>query len=279
MVSKSALLATVPMFRLLDAEERSALADLLDEASYAKDQMIFEAGDPSGKMFVVCSGTVELSTVDKLGQKIVLIEARPGDLFGELSLLDAGPRSASARVVEDAELLVLGRDELLHFLRQKPEAALDMMATMARRLRETDIKLRQMAVRNVNVEIEQKLTAVQRMTDWIAAFSGSIYFLALHIVWFAIWIGLNTLAGSSPFDPFPFGLLTMIVSLEAIFLSVIVLLSQNRQAAKDRIRSDIEYDVNVKAELEVTHLQQTVEHLHASVLSRLGRIEDALTRR
>ena len=174
---------------------------------------------------------------------------------------------------------MLGRDELLHFLRQKPDAALDMMATMARRLRETDIKLRQMAVRNVNEEIAQKLTPVQRVTDWIAAFSGSIYFLGLHVVWFAIWISLNTLSGGAPFDPFPFGLLTMIVSLEAIFLSVIVLLSQNRQAAKDRIRSDIEYDVNLKAELEVTHLHQKVEHLHAAVLSRLGRIEEALTRR
>jgi CRP/FNR family transcriptional regulator, cyclic AMP receptor protein len=279
MASKSALLGTVPMFKLLDAEERTALATLLDDASFAKGQTIFEAGDPSGRMYVVCSGSVELSTMDKLGQKIVLTEAGPGDMFGELSLLDAGPRSATARVVEDTALLVLGRDELLHFLNQKPDAALDMMATMARRLRETDIKLRQMAVRNVNEEIEQKLTPVQRMTDWIAAFSGSIYFLGLHVVWFAIWIGLNIGVGGAPFDPFPFGLLTMIVSLEAIFLSVIVLLSQNRQASKDRIRSDIEYDVNLKAELEVTYLHQKVEHLHAAMLSRLGHIEDLLHRR
>jgi len=279
MASKSALLGTVPMFKLLDTDERSELAALLDEASYAKGETIFEAGDPSGRMFVVCSGVVELSTTDKLGQKLVLTEAGPGDMFGELSLLDAGPRSANARVVEDAELLVLGRDELLHFIRHKPDAALDMMATMARRLRETDLKLRQMAVRNVNEEIEQKLTPVERVTDWIAAFSGSIYFLLLHVVWFAIWIGLNSGLVGAPFDPFPFGLLTMVVSLEAIFLSVIVLLSQNRQAAKDRIRSDIEYDVNLKAELEVTHLHQKVEHLHAAVLSRLGRIEEALTRR
>jgi uncharacterized membrane protein len=279
MASKSALLGTVPMFKLLDVEERTELAALLDEASYAKGETIFEAGDPSGRMFVVCSGVVELSTTDKLGQKIVLTEAGPGDMFGELSLLDAGPRSAHARVIEDAELLVLGRDELLHYIRHKPDAALDMMATMARRLRETDLKLRQMAVRNVNEEIEQKLTPVERVTDWIAAFSGSIYFLVLHVFWFAIWVGLNSGLVGAPFDPFPFGLLTMIVSLEAIFLSVIVLLSQNRQAAKDRIRSDIEYDVNLKAELEVTHLHQKVEHLHAAVLSRLGRIEEALARR
>jgi uncharacterized membrane protein len=279
MASISTLLGTVPMFKLLDAEERSALATLLEEASHAKGDTIFQLGDPGGRMYVVCSGLVEISTTDKLGQKIVLIEAGPGDMFGELSLLDAGPRSANARVVEDAELLVLGRDELVHFLRQKPDAALDMMATMARRLRETDIKLRQMAVRNVNAEIQQKQTPVERLTDWIAAFSGSIYFLLLHVVWFALWIGLNVAFESDPFDPFPFGLLTMVVSLEAIFLSVIVLLSQNRQASKDRIRSDIEYDVNLKAELEVTHLHQKVEHLHATVLSRLSRIEDALNRR
>ena len=279
MSSISALLGTVPMFKLLDADERAALATVLDEASFSKDQSVFHQGDPGGRMYVVCSGTVEISTTDKLGQKIVLIEAGPGDIFGELSLLDAGPRSATARVLEDAELLVLGRDELVRFLHQKPDAALDIMATMARRLRETDIKLRQMAVRNVNEEIQQKLTPVERLTDWIAAFAGSIYFLALHVVWFALWIGLNMAFESDPFDPFPFGLLTMVVSLEAIFLSVIVLLSQNRQAAKDRIRSDIEYDVNLKAELEVTHLHEKVEHLHATMLSHLGRIEEALNRR
>jgi uncharacterized membrane protein len=279
MASTTALLGTVPMFKPLDSEQRAALAALLEAASYSKGETIFRQGDPGDCMYVVCSGLVEISTTDKLGQKIVLIEARPGDIFGELSMLDAGPRSATAHVLEDTSLLVLGRNELRHFLRQQPDAALDMMATMGRRLRETDVMLRQMAVRNVNEEIQQKLTPVERVTDWIAAFSGSIHFLILHAVWFSLWIGLNVAIETEPFDPFPFGLLTMIVSLEAIFLAVIVLLSQNRQAAKDRIRADIEYDVNLKAELEVSHLHQKVEHLHAAVLSRLGRIEEALNRR
>ena len=279
MGSISALLGSVPMFKPLDSEGRAALATLLEEASYPKGETIFRQGDPGGCMFVVCSGQVEIWTTDKLGQKIVLIEAGPGDIFGELSLLDAGPRSANADVLEDASLLVLGREELRHFLHRKPDAALEMMATMAGRLRETDIKLRQMAVRNVNEEIAVKRTAVERVTDWIAAFSGSIYFLILHAIWFGAWIAINEWTRADAFDPFPFGLLTMIVSLEAIFLAVIVLLSQNRQASKDRIRSDIEYDVNLKAELEVSHLHEKVEHLHAAVLSRLGRIEEGLNRR
>jgi uncharacterized membrane protein len=114
---------------------------------------------------------------------------------------------------------------------------------------------------------------LERITDAIAAFSGSLAFLALHIVWFLIWIGLNTIPGLMSFDPLPFGLLTMCVSLEAIFLSVIVLLSQNRQAAKDRIRTDIEYDVNLKAELEVSHLHEKVDQLQAALLTRLQQIE------
>src|SRR5690606_23632658 len=137
MASTTALLGTVPMFKPLDSEQRAALAALLEAASYSKGETIFRQGDPGDCMYVVCSGLVEISTTDKLGQKIVLIEARPGDIFGELSMLDAGPRSATAHVLEDTSLLVLGRNELRHFLRQQPDAALDMMATMGRRLRET----------------------------------------------------------------------------------------------------------------------------------------------
>jgi CRP/FNR family transcriptional regulator, cyclic AMP receptor protein len=117
---------------------------------------------------------------------------------------------------------------------------------------------------------------VQRAADWVAAFSGSIGFLVLHVLWFTVWIGWNVLLPS--FDPYPFGLLTMAVSLEAIVLSVLVLLSQNRQAAKDHIHSDIEYEVNLKAELEVAHLHDKVDRLSEGIAGRLARIEKLLTR-
>lgn len=269
------LLAEVPLFQLLDPDARSALAQMMEQARFPAGSAIFQEGEPGDRMYVVCAGRVELATTDKLGQRLVLTTAARGDLFGEMSLLDHGARNARATVLEDAELLVLERAALVEFVRRCPEAALDMMAVMGGRVRATTNRLRQTATRNANEETEAKLTLLERITDAIAAFSGSLAFLALHAVWFALWIGFNTIPGLPAFDPFPFGLLTMCVSLEAIFLAVIVLLSQNRQSAKDRIRADVDYEVNLKAELEVSHLHDKVDHLHAVLLDRLHRIEKA----
>lgn len=270
------LLAEVPLFHLLDSDERAALGQMMEQASYPPGHVIFEEGEPGDRMYVVCSGQVELATTDKLGQKLVLTTVTRGDLFGELSLLDHGARTAQATVLEDAELLALDRATLVDFIRRRPEAALDMMAVMGGRMRATTTRLRQMATRNANEETETKLTTLERITDAIAAFSGSLAFLALHGVWFTLWIGLNTIPGLPAYDPFPFGLLTMCVSLEAIFLSVIVLLSQNRQSVKDRIRADVDYEVNLKAELEVSHLHEKVDHLHHVLLRKLHQIEAGL---
>jgi len=267
------LLAEVPLFQLLDADERAALSQMMELANFAVGDIIFREGEPGDRMYVVCSGAVELTTTDKLGQKLVLTTASRGDLFGELSLLVQGARNARATVLEAGEVLVLDRATLKDFIRRKPDAALDMMAVMGGRMRATTNRLRQLATRNANEEMETKVTTLDRLTDSIAAFSGSLTFLALHGVWFLIWVLVNTLPGLPAFDPFPFGLLTMCVSLEAIFLSVIVLLSQNRQSAKDRIRTDIEYDVNLKAELEVSHLHEKVDQLQAALLSRLQQLE------
>ena len=267
------LLAEVPLFQLLDADERAALSQMMELANFAAGDIIFREGEPGDRMYVVCSGSVELTTTDKLGQKLTLTTASRGDLFGELSLLDQGARNARATVLEASELLVLDRATLKDFIRRKPDAALDMMAVMGGRMRTTTNRLRQLATRNANEEMETKVTTLERLTDSIAAFSGSLTFLALHGVWFLIWVLVNTVPGLPAFDPFPFGLLTMCVSLEAIFLSVIVLLSQNRQSAKDRIRTDIEYDINLKAELEVSHLHEKVDQLQAALLSRLQQIE------
>jgi len=181
---------------------------------------------------------------------------------------------------QDLEALRVDRANLDHFLKGHPAATLDLLTAMGRRLRATSEKLRHTASRNVNEEIHDKRTTVQKTADWIAEFSGSIAFLVLHIILFTAWIVLNLgwIPGVPIFDPFPYGLLTMSVSLEAIFLSVFVLLSQNRQAAKDRIRSDIEYDVNLKAELEIAHLHEKMDHLTAEMARRLAAIEQSVGR-
>jgi uncharacterized membrane protein len=197
-------------------------------------------------------------------------------VFGEISFIDGGARSASVLVIEDLEALAVDRDDLEHLFRLHPEAGLDVITAMGARLRRTVQLLRHTASRNVNAEAEDRRTNLERAADWIAAFSGSITFLMLHVLFFAAWILLNTswLPGWRPpmFDPFPFGLLTMVVSLEAIILSVFVLLSQNRQVAKDRIRGDVEYEINLKAELEIGHLHEKVDRLHAEALAHLAEI-------
>ena len=270
------LLEEVPFFKLLDSDERAELAAVLDEARIANGETLFKIGDPGDSLYIVRSGLVEMFVRDHTGEKILLTTASPGDLFGELSLLDNGPRAATAVALEDTDLLVLDRGDLLLFLRRKPDAALDLMTVMGQRLRRSDELLRGRVSRNANEEIEDKRTAIEKSADWIAEFSGSIPFLFIHVLIFAVWVIWNSIPRLNPFDPFPFGLLTMVVSLEAIILSVFVLLSQNRQVIKDHIRSDIEYEINLKAELEVAHLHEKFDHLHADLNLRLHNIEKSL---
>jgi uncharacterized membrane protein len=277
MPTDAALLAGVPIFQYLDDHEREVLALQLDAVNIPAGQLVFQVNDPGGIMYVIRQGSVEVFFKDDTGERIVLETAGPGQVFGELSFFDAGTRTASVLVVEDLEALEVDRDDLDHLFRIHPEAGLDILMAMGQRLRHTIQLLRHTASRNVNAEVEDRRSKVERMADWIAEFSGSIAFLMLHVVFFAVWILLNVhwLPGWTPplFDPFPFGLLTMVVSLEAIILSVFVLLSQNRQVAKDRIRSDIEYEVNLKAELEVAHLHEKMDRLHAETMKGLNELQ------
>lgn len=275
------LLAEVPFFQLLDGEERKALANVLDEATFKQGETIFNFGDPGDALYLVRSGKVELYVKDHTGQKIVLAVAEHGDFFGELSLLDNGPRTATATALDDTDTLVLDHGDLQLFIRSKPDAALDMLTVMGQRMRQAGDRLRDSVSRNTNEEIAEELNWVQRIANFIAEYSGSMPFLTLNAVVFLSWIVLNVrlIPGVVPFDPFPFGLLTMAVSLEAIFLSIFVLLAQNLQAAKDRIRGDVEYQINLNAELEVGHLHEKVDRMNAEMLARLHNLEKAITGR
>lgn len=273
MPTNSELLAEVPFFALLDEKERTQLAERLDAVTFKGGQPVFNAGDPGDSLYVVRSGEVEIFFKNDTGEKIVLETAGPGHFFGEISLLDGGPRTASAHAKEDVEALEVDRGDLDEFLRLHPEATLDLLTATGRRLREAAKLLRNTASRNVNEEVEDNRSTVAKVADWIAEFSGTLTFLFLHVGLFAVWIGWNLIAGERGFDPFPFGFLTMCVSLEAIVLSVFVLLSQSRQAARDKVKNDIEYSVNLKAELEIAHLHEKVDHMHGEILKRLSNIE------
>src|SRR5919202_1504408 len=276
-----ASLEGVEFFEFMGGEDRSALAEVVDLVRLSEGETLFRAGEPGESLYLVRAGEVELSIQDNVGQKITLDTARPGDFFGEIALLDEESRTATAVALTETELIELDRGDLLLLFGKKPDAALHMLAAMGRMTRKADALLRQRVSRNVNEEVEERATLVQRVADWLAWFSGSILFLFLHALWFGAWIALNVglvhVPGLSGFDPFPFGLLTMIVSLEAIFLSTFVLISQNRQVEKDKVRSDIEYDVNIKAELEVAHLHEKTDHIHEEMLRRFTQLEKLLT--
>ena len=282
------VLLSVPFFEKLNEDERRTLASQIEIIHHPEGHEIFAAGDPGDSLYILTHGTAEIYIKDTTGQRIILETLGPGEFFGEISLLDAGARTASVVVREAMEAIRVDRNDLDALLRLHPTAALDLLAAMGRRLRQTADLLRQTASRNVNEEVEDKRTNVQRVADWIAEFSGSLTFLNIHLLFFFFWIMLNTswitkfdeawLKPMTGFDPFPYGLLTMAVSLEAIVLSVFVLLSQSRQASKDKIRSDIEYDVNLKAELEVAQLHEKIDRLNAEFLGRMDRIEKRLAK-
>ena len=277
MPTDSGFLAEIPLFARLDEEERSLLAEVVDHRHVEPQETIFHAGEPGDALYVIRHGEVELHVLDNVGQKIVLHTACAGEVFGEISMLDQGPRTATAVAVGAVDLIELDREDLRLLFTKKPDAALDMLAALGAMTRKADALLRSRVSRNVNEEVAEKLTVVERVSDWISWFSGSMQFLTLNLLWFGGWIGVHSL-GLAHFDPYPFQLLTMIVSLQAIFLSIFVLISQNRQSAKDRIRSDVEYEINVKAELQIAAMHGKVDKLHEQVLDRLARLEKAVSK-
>ena len=276
-MSTSALLAEVSLFALLDDQERALLAERVETVKFDAGAAIFLVGDPGASMYIVTEGEVQLSVKTKTGEEMFLESPGPGEFFGEISLLDEGPRTATARAKTPVVAIEIDRGDLDELFRLAPAAAMDLLAATGRRLRHNAMIIRNAATRNANEEIADNRSTVMKVADWIAEFSGSLPFLFIHIVGFAIWILLNVhLLPFGNFDPFPFGFLTLVVSLEAIILSVFVLLSQNRQVARDKVRGDIEYDVNLKAEMQISNMHEKVDTIYSEIQKRLDRMEKKL---
>jgi CRP/FNR family transcriptional regulator, cyclic AMP receptor protein len=269
------ILAEVPLFHHLSDVDRARLAARIDVERVKAGTQMFGYGDPGGSLYVVRSGVVELYFKNDTGEHITLETVTTGQFFGEISLLDGGARTTAALVKEDLEALVIDRGDLEDLVAVSPAAAMSVLAAAGERLRTTVGLLRHTASRNANIETEDRRTPVMRVADWISEFSGSLPFLFIHLAIFTLWIGLNVgplgRSAVGGWDAYPFGLLTMAVSLEAIILSVFVLLSQNRQVARDRVRNEIEYGVNVKAELQIAHMHEKVDNMYAAILARLDR--------
>ena len=281
MPAEETLLAEVPLFQALDPAERAALAAGMRQRDFPAGSRIFRRGDPGAALYVISHGAVEISVETTTGKKVVLGQLGPGDFFGELSLLDGRERTADAHAIEPTGAMEVDREALEGLFRKHPGAALDVLTVIGKRLREADRLLQSASSVSPNQEVQQQTTSVQRLAEWLAAFSGSLPFLALHILLFLTWVLLNVglFRAVRPFDPFPFGFLTMATSLESIFLACFVLIAQNRQAASDRIRSDVEYAANIKAGLEVTQLHSKVDALYAETMARLAAVERGMVLR
>ena len=269
------LLAEIPLFSNMDDNERAEVRSIMTERIFQPGQQVMTAGDTTCAFNIIERGNVEIWLTDSDGKKVVLDVLGPGKFFGELAMLAGETRSASATSEEEVVTLELDRDEFFNFLRRRPDAALDVLIELGQRLKHTDDILRTRVSRNPNDEEEDHTSVAQRIADLIADFSGSMPFLLINLIAFVIWIVTNTLGPkSAQFDPYPFQFLTMAVSLEAIFLSIFVLISQNRQSAKDRIKADLDYQVDVKSELEMsvmaTKLQEMERKLHHIHLDILG---------
>lgn len=264
------MLGEVPLFALLDQRERKSLAKLLNTKTFNKGDTIFSYGDVGDALYLISHGRVEVFVENAEGEKIMLAENQPGDLFGEISLLDGGSRTATVVAVEDTECLTLDRENLLKFITQHPHAALDLLAVMGRRLRTTDELLRTHVTRNVNVEEEERLTFGERIADRVAAFGGSWTFIIAFSVVLLSWMGVNGyLLAAHPFDPYPFILLNLVLSALAAIQAPVIMMSQNRQAAKDRLKADLDYQVNLKAELEVAQLHGKIDRIYDADAGRL----------
>ncbi len=259
-----AALKRVPLFSFMDSEEIGGVRSLMTSHTYTPGQVIMREGELGTHFYVVVQGQVQFAVQDASGRELVVDEVGPGGFFGELSMLTGEPRTVRVKALERVTTLALDHAAFFAFLEQHPLAAIDVLKTLGHRLHRTDSLLRQSVSRNVNEIVDEELTLGERVADTIAEFSGSIAFLVLNAVFFAVWLGSNEFPVLR-FDPFPFGLLTMIVSLEAIFLSIFVLVSQNRQAAKDRVAAEIDHQVNTKAEVEIGMVLRRLDDLERSM--------------
>ena len=260
-------LRQVPLFESLDDEAAKELCELLETLDCEAPKVLFRAGDAGDAMYIIERGKVRISVQTTDGRELTLTELGQGDFFGELALLDRQPRSANAVVADDARLAVLSRDHFLSFMRSNPDVALEMLTALAHRLRRTDELLRHSVTRNVNVEEAARLTLSDRAADIIAEFGGSWKFILAAVLFFNLWVLINSfLLTKGGFDPYPYLLLSTGINMLAVLQAPIILMSQNRQSHKDRLRSEIDYQVNLKNELALNEILQRLKVLENDCL-------------
>jgi len=259
----------VPLFESLDDQAAHKLCDLLETRECRAHKILFRTGDEGDAMYVVERGRVRITVQATDGRELTLTELGPGEFFGEMAVLDGRPRSANATTIEDSRLAVLSREHLLGFVERNPRIMIEMLNAMGNRLRRTDELLRHTATRNVNVEEAANLTLADRAADLIAEFGGSWKFILAAVVFFNLWVLLNTFLvvnNHRGFDPYPYLLLSTGLNMIAALQAPIIMMSQNRQSHKDRLRADLDYQVNLKNELTLTEILRRLKTLEEDYL-------------
>jgi CRP/FNR family cyclic AMP-dependent transcriptional regulator len=267
----TALLGAINLFESLAPGDLAALSSRLEEVRFEAGDTIFQEGEPGGKLFVIQEGSVDISFGQ--GKEMVrLANLVPGQYFGELSLFDGEPRSATARAARACLLLALDRKDFTEFTSKHPQATVAVMGELAQRLRQTNAAFSSQVSRNVLQEVEDKLTLGQRVADRVASFGGSWPFIGTFAALMAVWMTINSFLDEA-FDPYPFILLNLMLSTLAALQAPVIMMSQNRQSTKEKALAENDFRVNVKSEIGIQSLLKG----QAELIARVALLERQLS--
>ena len=258
-------LREIPLFSEMDEQEVLGIRAIMEEMKFKPGQVIIHEGESGDLFYIVTAGNAQIIIRDADDEEVVLREVGPGGFFGELSMLTNEPRSARVRALDSVTTLTLERDDFFDFLRKHANTAIDVLVELGGRLHENDLILRRMVSRNVNEMVEEQSTLGQRVADKVADTIGSWRFIITQSVILTIWIILNVIAWIKHWDPYPFILLNLMLSFQAAYAGPVIMMSQNRQSAKDRLAADIDHQVNTKAELEINSLSRRMDELEKNI--------------
>jgi CRP/FNR family cyclic AMP-dependent transcriptional regulator len=262
----------VPLFALLDDDELAVLASQVDLKTFAGRQRIWKIGDPGMHAYIMLSGSVQVTTVDEDHQEVVVDNPGHGEFFGFASMLDRTPHQTNAVAMEKTACVEVSRDDIAILLQRKPMAGMDMLTVLGHQFHASQQLVRIRASRNPNEVIEEKYTLGERLADMVASFGGSWTFIIVFAVWLVSWTAINVLLRGKAWDPYPFILLNLFLSMLAAIQAPVIMMSQNRQDKKDRLRSELDFDVNRRAEAEIQNLSRKLN----VVTDKLGDLDDLL---
>jgi CRP/FNR family cyclic AMP-dependent transcriptional regulator len=267
-----AVLKNVPLFALLDDDEMAVLASQVDLKQFAPRERIYKIGDASAQAYVLVSGRVRVTTVDEDQQEVVVDEPSAGEFFGFASMLDETPHHTGATALEETVCVEVSRDDIATLLQRKPLAGMDLLAVLGRQFHAAQELVRMRASRNANEIIEHDASFGERLADSVAGFGGSWSFIILFGVVLALYSTTNIILDKKAWDPYPFILLNLFLSMLAAIQAPVIMMSQNRQDTKDRLRSELDFDVNRRAETEIQGLARKLNLLD----DKLDDVEDLL---